>query len=84
MIQGTCDEGDSCGLKQRTAPYTDAPRLYPDDLHDGAVVTMVCQTTGDLRSNAGVGSSRTWFRLANGAYVNAVYVTTGATQLAVC
>ncbi|MCV7176167.1 serine/threonine-protein kinase [Mycolicibacterium sphagni] len=84
VIEGTCDEGGTCGLKQRTAPYTDSPRLYSDDLHDGSAVTMSCQTIGDLRSNAGVGSSRIWFRLDNGAYVPAVYVTTTATQLAVC
>jgi len=26
LIQGTCDEGGSCGVKQRTAPFADPPR----------------------------------------------------------
>ncbi|MCW1821683.1 MULTISPECIES: protein kinase domain-containing protein [Mycolicibacterium] len=75
LVVGTCDEGGSCGVKQRIAPYTDSERLYPNDLKDGTAVTVVCQTTGDLRSNAGKGSSYVWYRLYNGAYINAVYVS---------
>ncbi len=75
LVVGTCDEGGSCGVKQRIAPYTDSERLYPNDLKDGTAVTVVCQTTGDLRSNAGQGSSYVWYRLYNGAYINAVYVS---------
>jgi len=74
-IVGTCDEGGSCGVKQRTQPYTDAPRLDPNDLKDGATVRVVCQTTGDLRSSEGHGASYVWYRLVNGAYVNVVYTT---------
>lgn len=72
-IDGTCDEGGTCGLKQRNAPYTAAGRLVPDDLRDGSSVTVVCQTTGDMRSNAGKGSSDIWYRLDNGAYIPSVY-----------
>lgn len=75
LVVGTCDEGGSCGVKQRIAPYTDAERLYPNDLKDGTAVTVVCQTTGDLRSNTGEGSSYVWYRLYNGAYINAVYLS---------
>ncbi len=74
LVVGTCDEGGSCGVKQRIAPYTDSERLYPNDLKDGTAVTVVCQTTGDLRSSAGQGSSYVWYRLYNGAYINAVYL----------
>jgi serine/threonine-protein kinase len=77
-IVGTCDEGGSCGVKQRTAPYVDAERLYPDDLKDGMTVSVVCRTTGDIRSNEGYGSSYVWYRLLNGAYVNSVYTSIGA------
>jgi serine/threonine-protein kinase len=72
LIVGTCDEGGSCGVKQRTAPYTDAPRMYPNDLQDNDTVIVVCETNGDVRSSMGHGSSSTWYRLGNGAYVNSV------------
>lgn len=81
---GTCDEGGSCGVKQRTAPYVSAPRLYPDDLHDGVQVTLSCQTVGDVRSSAGHGSSSTWYRLNNGAYVNMVYMDPAPAGLPSC
>jgi serine/threonine protein kinase, bacterial len=84
IIVGTCDEGGSCGVQQRTLPKTGAPRLYPDDLQDGTMVTLRCQTTGDLRSSAGHGSSYIWYRLINGAYVNSVYMTTPTTELPAC
>ena len=57
VVVGTCDEGGTCGVKQRTAPYTDAPRLVPNDLQDNVTVTVVCQTTGDVRTSTGHGSS---------------------------
>lgn len=75
MIVGTCDEGGSCGLKQRTAPFVNAPRLHPNDLVDGTMVRVVCQTTGDVRTSDGHGESYVWYRLVNGAYVNMVYTT---------
>ncbi|MBX8691193.1 protein kinase [Mycobacterium sp. 20091114027_K0903767] len=75
LVVGTCDEGGSCGVKQRIEPYTDSERMYPNDLNDGMAVTVVCQTTGDLRSNGGRGSSYVWYRLYNGAYINAVYLS---------
>ena len=75
-IVGTCDEGGSCGVRQRAAPCTDAPSLYSSDLQDGMVVIAVCQTMGDVRSNRGVGSSNVWYRLNSGAYVSSVYMTT--------
>jgi hypothetical protein len=78
VIVGTCDEGGSCGVKQREAPYVDAERLHPNDLKDGVTVSVVCQTTGDLRSSEGSGSSYVWYRLINGAYVNSVYTSIGA------
>lgn len=82
-IIGTCDEGGSCGVRQRTAPFTDAPSLYPSDLQDGMAVIAVCQTVGDTRSNRGVGSSNVWYRLNSGAYVSSVYMT-AVTQVPVC
>ncbi|MCT7371275.1 serine/threonine-protein kinase [Mycolicibacterium llatzerense] len=74
VVVGTCDEGGSCGVQQRIAPRTSATRMYPDDLKDGMTVTIACQTTGDLRTSSGHGSSTTWVRLTNGAYVNSVYL----------
>lgn len=74
IVVGTCDEGGSCGVKQRDAPYTAAPRLHSDDLHDGLTVTVLCQTIGDVRSSAGHGTSALWYRLDNGAFVNSVYL----------
>lgn len=83
-VTGTCDEGGSCGVRQRNAPYNDAASLYSNVLHDGAAVTLVCQTTGDMKSNAGHGSSSTWYRLDNGAYVNAVYMVVSGSGLPAC
>jgi serine/threonine-protein kinase len=74
-IVGTCDEGGSCGLKQRTAPYIEAPRMYPNDLQDGTTVIITCQTIGDARTSGGHGTSHVWYRLVNGAYINLVYTT---------
>lgn len=74
-IVGTCDEGGSCGVKQREAPYVDAERLYPSDLKDGMLINVVCYTRGDPRTNSGHGSSDVWYQLINGAYVNVVYTT---------
>jgi serine/threonine protein kinase, bacterial len=73
MIVGTCDEGGSCGVQQRTAPYSDAPRLYPNDLQDLTTVRLMCQTIGDLRTSGGQ-SSFVWYQLYNGAYVSSVYM----------
>lgn len=78
LIVGTCDEGGSCGVQQRTAPSNEAPRRHPNDLKDGMTVSVVCQTIGDLRSSEGRGSSFVWYRLLNGAYVNSVYTTLSA------
>ena len=74
-VVGTCDEGTSCGVKQRVAPYVNAERLYPNDLRDGMTVQAVCYTIGDARTSSGHGTSSTWYRLMNGAYVNLVYTT---------
>lgn len=71
-IVGTCDEGGSCGVKQRGAPHTDADRLYSNDLNDGMTVRAVCYTTGDTQVSGGT-PSYVWYQLINGAYVNAVY-----------
>ena len=73
LIVGTCDEGGSCGVQQRTGPYNEAPRKYSNDLKDGMTVSVVCQTIGDTRSSEGHGSSSIWYRLVNGAYVSSVY-----------
>lgn len=83
-IVGTCDEGGTCGVKQRSAPYTAADRLVPNDLQDGNVVTVVCQTNGDLRSSDGRGSSSVWYRLENGAYVASVYMNATPAGIVTC
>lgn len=83
-IVGTCDEGGSCGVKQREAPYNAAPRLYSNDLQDNMTVTVVCQTVGDVRSSAGHGTSVTWYRLDNGAYVNSVYMDVTSSRIPSC
>lgn len=74
VIVGTCDEGGTCGVKQRNAPYTAAARLVSPDLQDGNSASVVCQTVGDVRSSDGRGSSSIWYRLENGAYVASVYM----------
>lgn len=74
-IVGTCDEGGSCGVKQRIAPYVEAERLYRNDLSDGMSVQVTCHTYGDSRTSSGHGTSNIWYRLVNGAYVNVVYTT---------
>jgi DNA-binding helix-hairpin-helix protein with protein kinase domain len=84
VIVGTCDEGGSCGVKQRNAPFSAAPRMYSNDLQDGMSVSIACQTTGDVRSSAGHGSSDIWYRLDDGAYVNSVYMTVPAPGIPRC
>jgi len=84
VVVGTCDEGGTCGVKQRRAPYTEAPRLYSTDLHDGATVTVVCRTTGDLRASEGQGASFVWFQLNNGAYVSSVYLDIQPAEVPSC
>jgi serine/threonine protein kinase, bacterial len=78
LIVGTCDEGGSCGVQQRTAQYNSAPRKYPIDLKDGMTVSVVCKVIGDLRSSEGRGSSYVWYQLLNGAYINSVYTSLDA------
>ena len=84
VIVGTCDEGGTCGVKQRSAPYTSAGRLVPTDVYDDDTVTVVCQTTGDLRTNDGHAPSNVWYRLANGAYVASVYMKSEPSGIPTC
>jgi serine/threonine-protein kinase len=77
-IVGTCDEGGSCGVQQRSGPYNEAPRKYPNDLKDGMTVSVVCKTIGDFRSSEGRGASDVWYQLLNGAYINSVYTNLNA------
>jgi serine/threonine-protein kinase len=84
LIVGTCDEGGSCGVKQRISPYIQAGPLYPSVLRDGANVTVACLTYGDIQSNQGRGSSAIWYRLNNGAYVNSVYLEVTPYGLPAC
>lgn len=79
-IGGTCDDGKSCGVKQRTEPRLDAPDLVPQRLKDGMTVTVVCFTTGDTVSNRGRGSSDVWYQIGNGAYVPVVYMNLEGTD----
>jgi len=83
-LVGTCDEGGTCGVRQRNAPYNAAPNLFSGTLNDGQTVTLRCKTTGDSRSNEGHGTSTTWYQLSNGAYVNAVYFDVGEIRLQSC
>lgn len=83
-ITGTCDEGGSCGVKQRNAPRNSAPGITSQPLLDGAQVGIVCQTIGDARQNSGYGSSDIWYQIANGAFIPAVYVTTGTEGFPQC
>jgi serine/threonine protein kinase, bacterial len=85
VVVGTCDEGGSCGVRQRNAPYVAAPSLVPNTLQDGSSVTARCQTNGDAQSSAGHGTSFLWYRLDNGAYVNSVYLDmSAATGIPTC
>lgn len=84
VVVGTCDEGGSCGVQQRTQPFNSAPRLYPNVLKDGTTVMIVCETIGDQRSSQGRGSSALWFQLDNGAYINSVYLSPARTELPAC
>ena len=74
VVAVECGGTEPCELQQRNAPYTSAPRLHPEGLHNGTVVSLACHVVGDERSNPGDGSSRLWYRLSNGAYVNSVYL----------
>jgi serine/threonine-protein kinase len=84
VVVGTCDEGGSCGVQQRIAPYTSSPRLVPDDLKDGMTVAIECRTSGDVRTSQGHGVSNVWLRLANGAYLNSVYLDIRASWIPTC
>lgn len=80
---GTCDEGGTCGVRQRTAPRNDAPNLVPNTLQDNETVTVTCQTTGEFRRSSGR-SSYVWYQLANGAYVNSVYLNVYGSAIPAC
>lgn len=84
IIVGTCDEGGSCGVQQRTAPFNSAPKMYPTVLQDGSAITVMCQLPGDPRSSSGQGSSRVWYRLDNGAYINSVYTALDTARVPSC
>jgi hypothetical protein len=79
-IVGTCDDGKSCGLRQRAEPRLNAPDLVKDRLKDGMTVTPVCSTTGDRVTNKGRGSSDVWYQIVNGAYVPVVYMNLEGTD----
>jgi len=81
---GTCDEGGSCGVKQRNAPRNAAPGITSQPLLDGTPVGIVCQTIGDTRQNSGYGASNLWYQITNGAYIPAVYLNTGAEGFPQC
>ena len=83
-VVGTCDEGGSCGVKQRIYPFTEAPRAYSTDLVDGTVVAVVCGTEGDTRSSRGYGTSNIWYRLVNGAYLPSVFVDIPTWRVPTC
>jgi serine/threonine-protein kinase len=83
-ITGTCDEGSSCGVKQRNAPRNAAPGITSQPLLDGTRVGIVCQTIGDTRQNSGYGASNLWYQITNGAYIPAVYMTTGTEVFPQC
>lgn len=57
------------GLRARTGPGTGYPtaRVWPN----GATLNVVCHATGSQ-----VGSTRRWYKLLDGTYVSARYVTT--------
>ena len=84
VIVDTCDEGGTCGVQQRSSPYNSAPKLYSKVLQDGSLVTVMCQTAGDLRSNLGHGSSTAWFQLDNGSYINSVYTNIRTSGIPQC
>lgn len=75
-ITGTCDlQGQCSGVQQRTEPRNSAPQLLPVILREGSSVTVFCQTIGELRTETDHAPSNLWYRLANGAYVNSIYIT---------
>jgi hypothetical protein len=83
-IAGTCDEGGSCGVKQRNAPRNAAPGITSQPLFDGTRVGIVCQTIGDTRQNSGYGASNLWYQITNGAFIPAVYLNTGTEGFPQC
>lgn len=76
-IVGTCDEGGTCGVKQRNAPRNAAPGISSQPLMDGTRVSIVCHTVGDTRQNLPGAPSNIWYQLTTGAFIPAVYVLTG-------
>lgn len=84
-ITGTCDPQGTCsGVQQRAEPKNSAAQLIPVILKEGAEVTVFCQTTGDLKTEIDHPPSNVWYRLANGAYVNSIYITPLTTQVPEC
>jgi serine/threonine protein kinase len=84
IIIGTCDEGGTCGVRQRNRPAKAAPSLYLNALEDGTLVDVICQTKGDLQSSSSRGTSNTWYRIANRAYINAVYLEVMSVGIPLC
>ena len=84
-ITGTCDQQGKCyGVQQRAEPKNDAPRLVPNVLDEGAAVNVVCQTTGELKTETDHAPSNLWYRLINGAYVSSIYVTPPGAGIPAC
>lgn len=83
-IVGTCDEGGSCGVKQRRSPFTEAPRAFSNDLPDGTIVAVICGVYGDTRSSRGYGTSNIWYQLVNGAYIPSVFVDIPTSRVSRC
>lgn len=84
-ITGTCNQLGKCsGVQQRVEPRNNAPQLTPVVLAEGAAVTIACQTNGELKTEVDHAPSSLWYRLANGAYVNSIYVTPPGAGIPAC
>jgi hypothetical protein len=84
-ITGTCDQQGRCsGVQQRTKPQNNSPQIVPEILAEGATVKIACQTQGELKIETDHAPSNLWYRLANGAYINSIYITPPGTGVPLC
>jgi hypothetical protein len=75
-VDGTCADLD-CGLRQHTAPTTEAPHRGAKLLADGTAIRIRCQTIGGpVYLKHGKGASFIWDLLTNGRYVSDLFVNT--------
>ena len=74
----SCNDG-TCGLTEHTGPSEDLPPAAP--LNNNQPVEIICQVSGQLRTNSRGTSSYVWDKLANDNYVTDLFLDTPGARI---